>query len=549
MRTSFIELNARERARSLLDEGTFEEFLGPFDRMKSPWLQPQGVVPQSDDGVVIAQGTMRGARAVVISVEGMFQGGSIGEVSGAKIACALDLAREDCERGLRTCAILLLETGGVRLQEANLGLAVIAEIQSSIISLRKHVPVIGVIAGMVGCFGGMGISAGLCSYLIATRAARLGLNGPEVIEQEAGIEEFDSADRQMIWNVTGGKQRYETGLIDDLVEDDVQAIRCAISRIQQSGPNPTYRSAEVAKYLGLLTVDKFHPAPEAKAIANSSGVDQSPLDRGRSSRGRIWFEALAKVASRGRCGSVLAGNADLGGDAACFLAVVPDPGNRFPRARAGELGLEEGWNLAYHIREVIAQDRFQERRRPIIAIVDVPSQAYGRQEELLGIFLACAASVNAYADARLAGHPVISLVVGHAVSGGFLAHGYQANRILALDDPGVVIHAMGKQAAARVTRRSVAELDALAAKILPLSYDVRAFAQLGILYELFQVMSPEAPSAADIVKVQESLLRAIADARQGPKDLSSRLENPIAIKARKATIEVRRMLAVQWRRY
>jgi len=267
-RISFIELNARERARSLMDEGSFEELLGPFDRMKSPWLPAQGVVPQSDDGVVIARGAIDGCRTVVIAIEGMFQGGSIGEVSGTKIACALDLAHEDNEAGHRTYAVLLLETGGVRLQEANLGLAVIAEIQSSIIVLRRHTPVVGVIAGMVGCFGGMAISAALCSHLIATREARLGLNGPEVIEQEAGVEEFDSTDRRLIWSTTGGAQRYETGFIDQLVKDDVAAIRTAVRIAFQQGLSAKNRTAEIDKYLAFLARVNPTERLDASAVRN-----------------------------------------------------------------------------------------------------------------------------------------------------------------------------------------------------------------------------------------------------------------------------------------
>jgi len=94
-----------------------------------------------------------------------------------------------------------------------------------------------------------------------------------------------------------------------------------------------------------------------------------------------------------------------------------------PEFMISSAGLEEGWRLAKHIREVIDEARTK-APRPVVAIVDVPSQAYGRREELLGIHLACAAAANAYADARLAGHPVISLVVGKALSDGFLAHGY-----------------------------------------------------------------------------------------------------------------------------
>jgi malonate decarboxylase beta subunit len=265
LRRSFIELNARERVKSLLDDGTSEELLGPFDRLKSPWLPAQGVVPQSDDGVVIVRGAIGGSRTVAIAIEGMFQGGSIGEVSGTKIACALDLAREDNEAGQCTYAVLLLETGGVRLQEANLGLAMIAEIQSSMIALRRHTSVVGVIAGMVGCFGGMAISAALCSYLIATREARLGLNGPEVIEQEAGVEEFDSTDRRLIWSTTGGQQRYETGFVDQLVEDDVGAIRAAVKTAFHRGIPATHRSAEIDKYLGFLT--RIDPTEQLDASA------------------------------------------------------------------------------------------------------------------------------------------------------------------------------------------------------------------------------------------------------------------------------------------
>src|SRR5690242_14362240 len=91
-RKSFIELNARERAQALLDEGSYRELLGPFERLESPWLLPQGVVPQADDGLIVARGQIGGTNSVILAIEGQFQGGGIGEVSGAKIAAALDLA-------------------------------------------------------------------------------------------------------------------------------------------------------------------------------------------------------------------------------------------------------------------------------------------------------------------------------------------------------------------------------------------------------------------------------------------------------------------------
>ncbi|KAA1003537.1 biotin-independent malonate decarboxylase subunit beta [Paraburkholderia panacisoli] len=252
-RQSFIELDARSRASRLLDPGTFRELLDPFDRIRSPWLARQGIVTQADDGTVVAKGELDGQPAVVLAVDGGYQGGSMGEVSAAKIAGSLELAADDNRNGIPTRAVILFETGGVRLQEANLGLAAIAEIHAAIADLRRYQPVIGITAGPIGCYGGMSISAGLCSYLIGTREARLGLNGPAVIEQEAGIVEFDSRDRPMIWSFTGCEQRHRTGLVDVYAADDTDAIRAAVIDLFRTGRPQTCRSERVAGFLQRLS--------------------------------------------------------------------------------------------------------------------------------------------------------------------------------------------------------------------------------------------------------------------------------------------------------
>jgi malonate decarboxylase gamma subunit len=270
-------------------------------------------------------------------------------------------------------------------------------------------------------------------------------------------------------------------------------------------------------------------------------------ESGVSPRGRIWFDALTDAAANlSGLRSVCVADAPLGGQTARFIAVVPDAQNRFPRARAGEVGLDEGWALAHHVRAMIAEDK-DGARRPLIAIVDVSSQAYGRREELLGIHLACAAAADAYASARLGGHPVIALLVGKAMSGAFLAHGYQANRIIALDSREVMVQAMGKQAAARVTRSSVEEMEKLGERIAPVAYDIRSYASLGLLHKLIEGIDADSPSRTDVDRVREELVGAITDARAGAADLASRLTSAAARKTRAASIEVRRRLAEQWR--
>ncbi len=255
-------------------------------------------------------------------------------------------------------------------------------------------------------------------------------------------------------------------------------------------------------------------------------------------RGLQWFNALSAGAApvEGLPASLKVADGVLGEQKVRFIAVVSDPHNRFPRARNGEVGLLEGWGLAKAVDDAIATGD----KRPVIAIVDVPSQAYGRREEALGIHQALAAAADSYARARLAGHPVIALLVGKAMSGAFLAHGYQANRLIALRDPGVMVHAMGKASAARVTLRSVEELEALAASVPPMAYDIDSYASLGLLWETLSVSQIEQPTADDVARVSDCLVSAIKGI--DGCDLSGRL----GATNRAASSHVRQLLREQW---
>jgi biotin-independent malonate decarboxylase beta subunit/biotin-independent malonate decarboxylase gamma subunit len=549
-RHSFLEGDALERATALLDPDSVAVLCGPFDRLESPWLEPQGIVPQADDGVVIARGTLDGRPAVIASIEQGFQGGGTGEVSGAKVSQALRLAAEASRAGTPTAAVLLFETGGVRLQEANLGLNAVAEICSAVLDLRPMAPVIGLVAGEVGSFGGMSIAAGLCTRLIITPQGRIGLNGPAVIEQEAGIEEFDAADRALIWSIDGGEQRAAIGLADKLVADDRDLIRAAVIEAVAAGVPPagSHRSERIDVLGSRLASFDPHHAPAPQDLRQLWGPQFEPVDGAKpataatpsatASRGRMWLSALAGAEPGAVIPSVIrADTAD-----ATYLAVVPDPQNPFHRARNGEVGLTESWALAAAIDSVIASNT----KRAIVAVVDLPSQAYGRIEEMAGLHHAIAATVDAYHRARNAGHPTVAIVVGHALSGGFLAHGLQAQQILALDDPGVEIHAMHKAAAARITLRTVDELDELAKTVVPLSYNIRDWAQLGLCDRLLAVSDADHPTPADITTVRSAVDAAIAAARSAPRDLSNRLDSPGALTNRTASRAIRDAMSAQW---
>ena len=261
--SSFFDANARERALGMVDKGTFTEFLNPLDRYCSPHLPVLGTAVEFDDGTVCGVGLLGKHPVFVVSMEGKFIGGAIGEVNGGKMVATIRLALKAAAdikakypeeyAARRPLVAVSFETGGVRLQEANLGLAAIADIHAAIVDLRRYTPVVGIIAGTVGCFGGMSIAAALCSYLIVTREARLGLNGPQVIEQEAGIEEYDSRNRPFIWSMTGGEIRAASGLVDALVNDGVNAVKTAMNEAIAKGVPVQHRSDNYDDYLRRLS--------------------------------------------------------------------------------------------------------------------------------------------------------------------------------------------------------------------------------------------------------------------------------------------------------
>ena len=268
-----------------------------------------------------------------------------------------------------------------------------------------------------------------------------------------------------------------------------------------------------------------------------------------ATRGLNWFNALTAESSfkivSDFPASLRVADGELNGYPVRVIAVVADANNQFPRAQQGEVGLLEGWSLAKAVDQVIQADEAQSQKRAILCVVDVPSQAYGRREEVLGIHQALGAAADRYITARLAGHPVISLLVGKAMSGAFLAHGYQANRLIALDDEGVMVHAMGKESAARVTLRSVEELEQLASKVAPMAYDIHNYHNLGLLAEILQVQNIVHPQTEDVQLIQQHVSAALQDILHSQdRSLSSRFHG----ENRQASQKVRALLREQWSR-
>ena len=239
MQISYFEASARKRLSGLCDAGSFGEFCPPQMRQTSPHLALLDAPLAFDDGVVVGRALLDGHPVLVAAQEGRFNGGAVGEVHGAKLRGLLDKALTE-----RPAAVLLLvDSGGVRLHEANAGLIAISEIMRAVLRVQAAgIPVFALVGGSCGAFGGMGIVTRLCNEVVMSEQGRLGLSGPEVIETVKGVEEFDSRDRALVWRVTGGKLRRALGEATLLVDDLIPAFRAAaadlIARYRINPPAP-----------------------------------------------------------------------------------------------------------------------------------------------------------------------------------------------------------------------------------------------------------------------------------------------------------------------
>ena len=269
MKHSFYEANARQRLLGLLDAGSFHELLPPNERAVSPHLPQLDAPVAFDDGVIVGKGTLTGRAVLAASQEGGFMGGAVGEVHGAKLTGLFERAIAEQPAAV----LLLLESGGVRLHEANAGLIAVSETMRALLNARAAgITVIGLIGSTYGCFGGMGLVARCCDVIIMSEEGRLGMSGPEVIETAHGVEEFDSRDRALVWRTVGGKHRYLLGEADQLVEDDIAAFRGAAIEALGAG-RPLTVDAMLAEH-SMLTqrLARFGQCKDALDIWRELGI-------------------------------------------------------------------------------------------------------------------------------------------------------------------------------------------------------------------------------------------------------------------------------------
>ncbi len=205
--------------------------------------------------------------------------------------------------------------------------------------------------------------------------------------------------------------------------------------------------------------------------------------------------------------SAVIGTALLNGETCTIIASDAMTANpKFPVVYAGIIGLEEGYKMALAVYHSINadHDRPLPEKRPLILIVDTPGNGAGKQEEIFGMNKATGGYQMALAEARKAGHPIVAMVVGRAISGGFLCHGLQADHILSLGPQfNTMIHVMPITSISRITKLDIEWLQELAKDNPVFAAGPDYFYQLGGVEELID----------SIDSMRERIIAHIAEVR------------------------------------
>ncbi len=183
-----FRISSGERIRSLVDEGSFQEFskelkttnpLKFIDRMTyGERLEKAYQKTSMFDGTVCGEAKIDGKKVSMAIMDFHFMGGSMGVVTGEKIAQAMDHAYDK-----KMPCIVICCSGGARMQEGILSLMQMAKTSASRRRLKEAgIPYISVLTDPTT--GGCAASFAMLGDInIAEPKALIGFAGPRVIEQ------------------------------------------------------------------------------------------------------------------------------------------------------------------------------------------------------------------------------------------------------------------------------------------------------------------------------------------------------------------------------
>jgi methylmalonyl-CoA carboxyltransferase large subunit len=405
------KLTARERIAELADPGSFQEIAIFAEHRSTMFGMADADLPA--DGVVTGSGTVLGRVVHIASQDFSVAGGSTGEVHASKVASVL---ADSLKTG--TPFIFINDSGGARVQEGIDSLSGYGKIFFQNVLLSGVVPQITIIAGPTA--GGAVYSPALTDFVIQTRAARMFITGPNVIQQVTG--EVVTAE------ALGGPDTHmaTSGVVHFIAEDDQHALFIA------------------KKLLTFLPSNNSEDPPEVDSDGNvepNPHLDEIvPLD---PKKGYDVREIITNVVDAGDFLEIQAGYATnaVVGFARIVGRTVGIVANQ-PMVLSGVLDINASDKIARFVRFCNAFNI------PLVTFVDVPGFMPGVQQEYGGIIRHGAKVLFAYSAATV---PKVQVILRKAYGGAYIAmccRDLGADRAYAW--PSAEIAVMGAEGAAEI---------------------------------------------------------------------------------------------------
>ena len=414
---------AMERVLELLDEDSFQQIDG-LARHRSHNFGQQKHRPYGD-GVVTGYGTIDGRPVCVFAQDFTVFGGSLGEVFGEKIVKVMDLAMK-----IGCPVIGINDSGGARIQEGVVSLAMYGEIFRRNVAASGVVPQISLIMGP--CAGGAVYSPAITDFTVMVDGtSHMFITGPDVIKTVTGEDvAFEDLGGARTHNTKSGVAHYMASDEDDALE----YVKALLSYLPSNNLEdaPTYgEESDLAFSDEDYELDTLIPDSPNQPY-DMHKVIEHILDDGD------FLETQALFAP-----NILCGFGRVEGHAVGIVAIQP-------MQFAGTLDIEASEKAARFVRTC---DAFN---LPVITLVDVPGFLPGTDQEWNGIIRRGAKLIYAYAEATV---PLVTLITRKAYGGAYDVMGSKhLGADLNLAWPTAEIAVMGAQGAANILyRKELAE--------------------------------------------------------------------------------------------
>jgi acetyl-CoA carboxylase carboxyl transferase subunit beta len=421
-------LTARQAIALVADDRTFTE-LPPPDRNCAPdgplaWHGYDAAHARAaertgeTESVVCGTALVEGTRAVLISFEFGFLGGSLGERTGDRLEAAYAHAREH-----RLPVVPLIATGGSRMQEGMIALTQLQRVaRQSVLTREAGLPQIAVLRDPTTGGGWATLGAG-ADVVLALPGAQVGFAGSRVRPADADPAAY-TAEAQVA-----------AGAADAVVR-------------------PEELRATLGRWLRLLTAPSDAPAPPPEPLGArdlpASGWDAVRRARApERPRAQAYLDAYftdRAAISGDRCGGtdpgMLCGFGDHDGRTVAYAA------------QCGTATRPAGYRTATRL--IRLADRLG---IPVLTLVDTPGAANDADAERQGAGAAIAELFGAVAGART---PVTTLLIGEGGSGGALALAAPGNTWATPDSYFSVI---APELAAAILKRPPEQVEATAGQL------------------------------------------------------------------------------------